>query len=123
MSVSFWAFINSAAKMGVAKPTAAEIALLVLLGATLLAARVSRETYLRVWILGWSALVFSRLAENVLAARIPAPFDAVVVQSTFMLAVGLLAGAVLVYARNRDLVVPLAVITPILVGFAGARAL
>jgi hypothetical protein len=40
-----------------------------------------------------------------------------------VLAVGLLAGAVLLYTRVRDLIVPLMVITPILVGFAGARVL
>ncbi len=47
----------------------------------------------------------------------------VVVQATFVLAVGLLAGAVLLYARIRDLIIPLMVITPVLVGFAGARVL
>jgi len=47
----------------------------------------------------------------------------VVVQATFLLAVGLLAGAVLLYARVRDLIIPLMVITPVLVGFAGARVL
>ncbi len=123
MSLSFWSILNSVAKLGPVKPTAAEIVLLVLLGATLLALRASRETYLKVWILGWSALVASRMAENVFAARLPAPFDAVAVQAAFVLAVGLLAGAALVYARNRDLIVPLAVITPLLVGFAGARVL
>ena len=51
-------------------------------------------------------------------------FDLVIVHTTFIvLAVGLLAGAVLVYTRSRDLFVPLTVITPILVGFAGARVL
>ena len=44
-------------------------------------------------------------------------------QTTFVLAVGLLAGAVLLYTRSRDLILPLMVITPILVGFAGARVL
>ena len=45
------------------------------------------------------------------------------VQASFVLAVGLLAGAVLLYTRTRDLIVPLMVITPVLVGFAGARVL
>ncbi len=44
-------------------------------------------------------------------------------QATFVLAVGLLAGAVLLYTRSRDLILPLTVITPVLVGFAGARVL
>jgi len=72
---------------------------------------------------GWTALLASNLAAHSFAARIPAPFDAVAVQAAFLLAVGLLAGAVLLYTRGRDLLVPLMVITPILVGFAGARIL
>jgi len=123
MSESLWSIWNSAAKLGLAMPTAAELTLLILLGASLLALRAFRESYLKVWVLGWTALVASRLAEHCFAAKIPAPFDAVAVQATFMLAVGLLAGAVLLYTRGRDLILPLTVITPILVGFAGARIL
>ncbi|HLZ43605.1 MAG TPA: GAF domain-containing protein [Candidatus Sulfotelmatobacter sp.] len=123
MSASFWSIWNSAAKLGIAKPSAAEITLLILLGASLLALRAFRENYLKIWILGWTALLASRLAEHCFAAKIPAPFDQVVVQATFVLAVGLLAGAVLLYTRTRDLILPLMVITPVLVGFAGARVL
>jgi PAS domain S-box-containing protein len=104
-------------------PTAAELALLILLGASLLALRAFRDNYFKVWVLGWATFVASRLAEHCFAPRIPAPFDLVAVQATFVLAVGLLAGAVLLYTRGRDLIVPLMVITPILVGFAGARIL
>ena len=123
MSASFWSLWNTAAKLGLAQPTAAELALLILLCASLLALRAFRETYLKVWVLGWAALVASRLAEHCFAAKIPAPFDAVAVQASFVLAVGLLAGAVLLYTRDRDLLVPLMVITPVLVGFAGTRIL
>lgn len=104
-------------------PTAAELALLILLGASLLALRAFRDNYFKVWVLGWATFVASRLAEHCFATRIPAPFDLVAVQATFVLAVGLLAGAVLLYTRDRDLIVPLMVITPILVGFAGVRIL
>ena len=123
MNVSLWSLWNSVATLGIAKPSAAELALLIVLGASLLALRAFRENYFKVWILGWTALVASRLAEHAFAGRIPAPFDVVAVQATFVLAAGLLAGAVLVYAQNRDLIIPLAVITPVLVGFAGARVL
>jgi two-component system NtrC family sensor kinase len=102
---------------------AAEIALLILLGTFLLALRAVRELYFRVWIAGWTVLAASRLAEHSLAAKIPAPFDLLTIHATFVLAVGLLAGAVLLYARSLNLIIPLAVITPILVGFAGARIL
>jgi PAS domain S-box-containing protein len=123
MNASLWSILNSAARFGIAKPTAAEWALLILLGASLLALRAFRENYLKVWVVGWMAFVGSRLMEHSFAARIPAPFDQVAIQASFMLAVGLLAGAVLVYTRTRDLIVPLTVITPVLVGFAGARVL
>ncbi len=123
MNASLWSILNSVARFGIAKPTAAELALLILLGASLFALRAFRESYLKVWVVGWIAFVGSRLLEHSFAARIPAPFDQVAVQASFMLAVGLLAGAVLVYTRTRDLIVPLTVITPILVGFAGARVL
>ena len=123
MSASLWSIWNSAARLGLAQPTAAELTLLILLGASLLALRAFRETYLKVWVVGWTALVLSRLAEHCFAPKIPAPFDLVAVQATFVLAVGLLAGAVLLYTRGRDLIVPLMVITPVLVGFAGARVL
>src|SRR5580692_1416520 len=128
MSASLWSIWNSVARLGLtqfglAQPTAAELTLLILLGASLLALRAFRETYLKVWVVGWTALVLSRLAEHCFAPKIPAPFDLVAVQATFVLAVGLLAGAVLLYTRGRDLIVPLMVITPVLVGFAGARVL
>ena len=123
MSVSFWSLWNTASALGLSRPTAAELALLILLGAFLFALRAGRERYFQIWIAGWTALVLSRLAEHCFAAKIPAPFDLVAVQATFVLAVGLLAGSVFLYARIRELIIPLAVITPILVGFAGARIL
>lgn len=123
MSASLWSIWNSAARFGIVKPSAAELTLLILLGASLLALRAFRENYLKLWVAGWATLVASRFAEHSFAAKIPAPFDQVVVQASFVLAVGLLAGAILLYARVRDLFIPLSVITPLLVGFAGARVL
>jgi PAS domain S-box-containing protein len=123
MSSSLWSIWNSVAGLGLAKLTKAELALLILLGASLVAVRAFRERYLKIWIVGWLALVGSRMVDNVFVASVPAPYGPMVEQGMFVLAVGLLAGAVLLYARSRDLIVPLAVITPILVGFAGARAL
>ena len=123
MNAYLWSIWNTVARLGLARPSTAELALLILLGATLLALRAFRENYLKVWIVGWLALVASHLAEHCVAPKIPAPFDLVVVQTTFLLAVGLLAGAVLLYTRRRDLLLPLTVITPVLVGLGGARVL
>src|SRR6201993_3079127 len=110
MSAYLWSIWNTAARLGLAKPTAAELALLILLGAAVLTLRSFRENYLKVWIFGWTAFVASRLAEHCFAAKIPAPFDLVVIHTTFLLAVGLLAGAVLLYSRSRDLILALTVI-------------
>ena len=123
MSTSLGSIWSTLAGLGIAKPSTTELVLLVLLGATLLLLRSFRENYLKLWAAGWAALAASNLAAHAFAARIPAPFDLVVVQGTFVLAVGLMAGAVLLYAQTRDLLLPLAVATPILVGFAGARVL
>jgi two-component system NtrC family sensor kinase len=123
MSAPLLSIWNSLATLGLARPSAVEWTLLILLGASLLALRAFRENYYKVWVLGWAVFVASRFSEHCFAPRIPAPFDSVVVQGTFVLAVGLLAGAALLYAGVRDLIVPLMVITPVLVGFAGARVL
>ncbi|HZC23990.1 MAG TPA: GAF domain-containing protein, partial [Candidatus Binatia bacterium] len=123
MSTSFWSLWNSVEKLGLARPSTAEWTVLILLGASLLALRAFRESYLKIWVFGWTALVISHLAEHSISPKIPAPFDQVLVQAVFVLAVGLLAGAVLAYTRSRDLILPLLVITPVLVGFAGARVL
>ncbi|MGH9494944.1 MAG: GAF domain-containing protein, partial [Candidatus Sulfotelmatobacter sp.] len=123
MNASLWSIWNAAAGLGVARPSGSELALLILLGISLLALRSFRENYLKIWVLGWTTLAVSRLAEHSLHARIPAPFDQMAVQATFVLSVGLLAAAVVLYTRTRDLIVPLMVITPLLVGFSGARVL
>jgi two-component system NtrC family sensor kinase len=123
MSASLWSIWNTIARWGLAKPTTAELALVILLASFVLGLRAFRENYFKVWVLGWTAFVLSRLAEHCFAAKIPSPFDVVAVQATFVLSVGLLAGAVLLYTRGRDLVLPLMVITPVLVGFSGARIL
>jgi len=109
--------------LGLARPSATEWTLLILLGGSLLALRAFRENYFKVWVVGWAVFVVSRFSEHCFAPKLPAPFDTVVAQGTFVLAVGLLAGSVLLYSRMRSLILPLMVITPVLVGFAGARVL
>ncbi len=123
MTVSLSSIWSIAAELGITRPSAPDLALILLLAASLLVLLAFRESYLKLWIVGWSALIASRVIEHTLIARFPAPFGVVAVQSSFVLAIGLLAGAVLVYSRSRNLLVPLAAITPILVGCAGAQAL
>ena len=69
------------------------------------------------------AFVGSRLLEHSFAGRIPAPFDQVAVQSLVHAGRGAARRGGAGYTRTRDLIVPLTVITPVLVGFAGARVL
>ena len=123
MTVSLSPLWSIADQLGITRPSVPDLALIVLLAASLLVLLAFRETYLKVWTLGWAALVVSRVIEHSLIARFPAPFGEVAVQASFVLATGLLAGAVLVYSRSSNLLVPLAAITPILVGCAGARVL
>ena len=123
MNVSLSSLWSLAAQLGMAAPSTPDSALIVLLAASLLVLLAFRENYLKIWIVGWAGLVVSGIVEHSLISRFPAPFGVVAVQSSFMLAAGLLAGAVLVYSRSRNLLVPLAAITPILVGCAGARVL
>src|SRR5256885_17256929 len=73
MSTSLWSIWN-AAQLGLVKPTAAELSLLILLGAFLLALRTFRERYLKIWILGWTVLAASRLAEHVVVAPVSAEY-------------------------------------------------
>ena len=50
---------NSAERLGIVRPSAAEWTLLMLLGASLLALRAFRESYLKIWVVGWAALLAS----------------------------------------------------------------
>ena len=123
MIASFSSIWNSMAVPGMAALSAPDWALLILLSTFLLASFAVRELYFKIWIVGWAVFVASRLGAHNFASRFPAPFGLVTEQASFVLAIGLLAGAVLLYAHSRELIVPLAVVTPILVGFAGARVL
>src|SRR6202451_1416062 len=114
---------QAATQGGLGRPTVTDCALLGLLGASLLALRVSRERYLKIWIAGWAAFVASGLVEHVFSANISARYVPVGAQAAFVLGVGLMSCAVLMYSRSRELLKPMAVITPLLAGFAAARLL
>lgn len=117
---SIW---NAAVQLGVPRPTPVELVLLVLLAAYLFALRANRERFVQVWALGWTALLVSEFIANGWTTKIPARYVPVAEQALFMLAVGLLSAGVLFYTRSKDLLVPAAVIMPVLAGFAAARLL
>jgi PAS domain S-box-containing protein len=123
MNVSLWSLWNTA-QPALAGLKAGEWALLLMLGASLVVLCALRERYLLVWTAGWALLVSSRMAAAYGAAMgIPEKFVPAVEQAAFVVAVGLFAGAVLVYIRKRDLLATLTAITVIVAGFAVARVL
>ncbi len=98
--------------------------MLLVLGASLLVLSALRERYLLVWTAGWVFLATSRFAGlHGAAMRIPERFVPAVEQAAFVVAMGLFAGAVLLYIRERNLLTPLAAITLCVAGFAVARVL
>ena len=103
---------------------AGDWALLLVLGASLLALLALRSRYFLVWTAGWAFLTASNVvAAHGAAMRIPLRYVSVIEQTAFVIAMGLLAGAVLDYVRARNLLAPLAAITVCVAGFAAARLL
>src|SRR5271168_2731357 len=124
MNVSLWSIWNTTAQPALAGLKAGEWALLLVLAASLVVLCALRERYLVIWTAGWTLLVGSRLSSvHGAAMRIPVRYVPAVEQAAFVVAMGLLADAVLVYIRERNLLVPLAAITVSVGGVAVARAL
>jgi hypothetical protein len=123
MNASLWSIWNTA-QPALARLKPGEWALLIMLGASLLVLSALREKYLLVWTAGWTLLVSSRLAAvHGAALRIPFRYITAFEQAAFVVAVALFAGAILLYTRERNLLVPLAVASAIVAGFAVARVL
>ena len=124
MNASLWSFWNSTAQPALAGLKAGEWAVLLALAASLLVLSALRERYLLIWTAGWALLAGSRLAGlHGAAMRIPERYVPAAEQAAFVVAMGLFAGAVFVYIRERDLLAPLAAITVSVAGFAVARVL
>jgi len=124
MNASLWSFWNSTAQPALAGLKAGEWAVLLVLGASLLVLSALRERYLLVWTAGWALLAGSRLAGvHGAGMGIPERYVPAVEQAAFAVAMGLFAGAVFLYVRERNLLAPLAAITVSVAGFAVARVL
>ncbi len=123
MSESLWSFWNTA-QPTLAGLKAGEWAALFGLAASLLVLSALRERYLLIWTGGWALLAGSRLvALHGAGMGIPERYVPAVEQAAFVVAMGLFAGAVFLYIRERNLLAPLAAITVSVAGFAVARAL
>jgi PAS domain S-box-containing protein len=123
MNESLWSFWNSV-QPALAGLKAGDWAVLLALGVSLLLLSALRERHLLLWAAGWALLAGSRLAGMHGAGMgIPWRFVPAVEQAAFVVAMGLFAGAVFVYIRDRNLLAPLAAITVIVASFAVARGL
>ena len=99
------------------KPTAPESVALIMLAASVVVFRTFRERYLLIWILGWFSYLGSHLSEN----YFPSTLAMAGSQAALVLAVCLFSCAVLVYTHARKTLIPLAIISLAVVGFAVAR--
>ena len=100
MNASLWSIWNTTAQPALAGLKAGEWALLLVLAASLVVVSALRQRYPLIWTAGWAPLVTSRLAGvHGAAMGIPEPYVPAVVQAAFVVAIGLFAGAILVYIR------------------------
>ena len=124
MSSSLWSIWNTTAWPLLSGLKAGDWALLIMLAGMLVVLWAFRERYFLIWVAGWTVLAASRLiATHGAAMHIPGLYVPAIEQATFVLAVGLFSGAVLLFARAHNLLAPLAAITISVSGFAVARVL
>jgi hypothetical protein len=108
MSAFLWSIWNTA-QPAPAGLKAGEWAVLFALGASLLVLSALLERYLLLWTAGWAMLAGSRLVSlHGIRMGIAGRFVPAVEQAAFVAAMGLFAGAVFVYIRERNLLAPLA---------------
>jgi hypothetical protein len=98
MTASLWSLWNTVAQPAFARLKPGEWALLGVLAASVLILSVFRERYLLIWTAGWTLLVGSRLVGlHGAGMRIPERYLLALEQAAFVIAMGLFAGAVLLY--------------------------
>ena len=118
MNTLLWRAGNILGELAVPKLVSREMALLLILAASLLVFRTLRERCLLVWIVGWIAYFVSHHALiSGQAYALP------IAQAEFILAVSLFAAGALIYANARFLLSPLLCISLALMAFAVVRAL
>jgi PAS domain S-box-containing protein len=118
-----WLFGKSVSALTIPWLTARETAALILVVASLLCFRSFRERYLLTWGAGWVVygvfLWAARASELPSASKSMAAFA----QADFVLAVGLFAAAALMSTQARRMLTTLAVLSGVLVVYAGLRPL
>ncbi len=121
MNTILWRAWEIVSGLAVPKLVAREMAVLLILAASLLVFRTLRERCLMVWIVGWVAYFVSH---HVLLspAATAAPWTGTVSQAEFLIAVGLFVAGALIYSNARAMLGPLLAISVALVVFAALRS-
>lgn len=118
MNTLLWRAGNILGGLAVPRLVTREMALLLILAASLLVFRTLRERCLMVWIIGWIAYFVSHHA--LISHQ---PYAVPVAQGEFVLAVSLFVAGALVFANARFLLPPLLGISLVLIGCAALRSL
>jgi len=123
MNLTIWCSWWMVPDLGVPRLSALELAVLVMLAASLLVFRTFRERYLLVWIVGWLACFVSRLTLAALESGPVARYLTAIAQAEFVLAICLFAAAIFVYAHALKLLPALLLVAIAVMAYAVARAL
>jgi len=120
MNTILWRTWEVVSGLSVPKLVAREMAVLLILAASLLVFRTLRDRCLMVWIVGWVAYFVSN---HVVRSAAGNPWAVPVSQAEFLVAVSLFVAGTLIYANARTMLGPLLAISVALVVFAALRAI
>lgn len=119
MNTILWRAWEGLTGLAMPKLMAREMAVLLILAASLLVFRTLRERCLMVWIVGWVAYLASRHA----LANPANPFAGTIGQTEFVIAISLFVIGTLIYSNARGLVAPLLAICGAIVVFGALQGL
>jgi PAS domain S-box-containing protein len=122
MSTIAWRAWNLLGASAAPKFVAREIAVLLIVAASLLVFRTLRERCLLVWIGGWLAYLASHHA-LISASGQPSPYSTAIGQAAFVVAIVLFAAGSFLYVGTRGFLAPLVAIGLTLTLFAAAQAM
>jgi PAS domain S-box-containing protein len=122
MNLSIFSAWMAVGDIVVPRLTLQESAALILLASSLLVFRTFRERYLLTWTVGWLAYLVSHWTIRGFGADSAPRYLTAISQGEFVLAIGLFTAAILVYSHAQKLLLPVALITLSVMGFAVARA-
>jgi PAS domain S-box-containing protein len=118
MNTILWHAWEAVTRLAMPKLATREMAVLLILAASLLVFRTLRERCLLVWIVGWLAYFASQHA-----VATPTPFAVPVAQAEFAIAVSLFVLGVAVYVNARNFLGPVLAISAALVTFAALQGM